>query len=330
MTGASGLVRAAGERTVGNAATNLVVTAKERAADGVAHLTIEHPEGKRLPPWTPGAHIDVVLPNGLTRQYSLCGDRWDAYRYRIGVLREPSSRGGSQYVHDVLEVGDHVGLGGPRNHFHLVPATEYVFIAGGIGITPILPMVHQAELQGIPWTLHYGGRSRSSMAFLDVLEAYGDKVRVQPADEVGTIDLASALELRGAGARVYSCGPGGLLGAIESMSGEWPSFAVRSERFVANALTPPTRTEPYSVELRRSGTRFQVDPSSSLLQAIRSSGAEVVSSCTAGTCGTCEVSVLFGTPDHRDSVLSERERACNDRMLVCVSGSSSDELVLDL
>lgn len=316
--------------TANHSATDLVVTAKTVVAEGVLSLTLAHPNRERLAPWTPGAHIDIFLPNGLIRQYSLCGDRWDNYEYRISVLREPQSRGGSEYIHDSLQVGDLVGLGGPRNHFHLIPATEYVFIAGGIGITPILPMITQAELQGIPWTLRYGGRSRSSMAFLDELSTYGDKVLVFAEDEVGFIDFAPVRSPKEAGSRVYCCGPAGLLNAVTNLGQDWPTFAIRTERFVAEELKAPTRTEPYEVELGRLGKSFVLAPGDSLLDAVRANGAEVISSCTAGTCGTCEVLVLAGVPDHRDSVLTVKERACNDRMLLCVSSASSDKLVLDL
>src|SRR5829696_5054505 len=158
----------------------LRVTAKEIRADGVLTLELTAPSGGRLRDWTPGSHIDLVLPNGLTRQYSLCGDRWDPSTYRVGVLLEPESRGGSTYVHDDLQVGDLVGVGGPRNNFALVPSEQYRFVAGGIGITPILPMLRQAEMIGADWRLLYGGRQRSSMAFLGELAGYGDRVLVRP------------------------------------------------------------------------------------------------------------------------------------------------------
>jgi ferredoxin-NADP reductase len=174
-------------------ARSLVVTGKAAAADGVTVLTLAHPSGARLPDWTPGAHIDLVLPGGLTRQYSLCGDRWDAYGYRVAVLREADGRGGSVYVHDQLRVGDPVGCGGPRNSFPLVPSEGYLFIAGGIGITPLLPMINQADLLGADWTLLYAGRSRASMAFLDELGGYGDRVRLAPGDAGGRLDLAEWL-----------------------------------------------------------------------------------------------------------------------------------------
>lgn len=167
--------RSAMPRTV-----ELTVTSKSAAADGVVAVTLAHPGRERLPDWTPGAHIDLVLPGGLTRQYSLCGDRWDPYSYRIGVLREPAGRGGSAYIHDELAVGTAVAIGGPRNNFALVPSPRYLFIAGGIGITPLLPMIEQAERLGADWRLLYGGRTRRSMAFTDELGRYGGKVTLVP------------------------------------------------------------------------------------------------------------------------------------------------------
>ncbi|WP_425826148.1 PDR/VanB family oxidoreductase [Streptomyces fractus] len=309
----------------------LEVRAKETVADGVVSLTLTHPDGARLPDWTPGSHIDLILPEGTTRQYSLCGDRWDAYTYRVAVLREPSGRGGSAYVHDRLEPGDAVGVGGPRNHFPQVPAERYLFIAGGIGITPILPMLKQAELMGIDWELLYGGRSRGSMAFRAELTAtYGRRVHISPQDECGLLDLSAWLSEPAAGTKVYCCGPGPLLAAVEDACAGWPPYSLRTERFTAGERAEPVRRTPFDVELRRSGRTVTVTPDMSVLQAIRQGGADLLSSCEQGTCGTCLTPVLAGAPDHRDSVLTDHERAADDCMLPCVSRSRSDHLVLDL
>ncbi|MER6976977.1 ferredoxin reductase, partial [Streptomyces carpinensis] len=201
----------------------LEVRSKDVVADGVVSLTLAHADGTRLPDWTPGSHIDLVLPNGATRQYSLCGDRWDPYSYRVAVLREPAGRGGSAYVHDTLTPGARVGVGGPRNHFPLAPADRYLFIAGGIGVTPLLPMIRQAELMGADWQLLYGGRTRTSMAFRDELTAaHGDRVTVAPQDECGLLDLGAWLSEPAAGTKVYCCGPGPLLAAVEDACAAWP------------------------------------------------------------------------------------------------------------
>nr|WP_229828750.1 PDR/VanB family oxidoreductase [Streptomyces massasporeus] len=323
----------AGQQTpliVANAAT-LTVAAKDPVAEGVVSLTLAHPDGARLPDWTPGSHIDLVLPDGTTRQYSLCGDRWDAHTYRIAVLREPSGRGGSAYVHDRLSPGDRVGVGGPRNHFPLVPSEKYLFIAGGIGITPLLPMVRQAELLGTEWQLLYGGRTRASMAFREELTAaYGERVHVVPQDELGLLDLAAWLGTPRADTKVYCCGPAPLVAAVERVCTPWPPYALRVERFTATAQAAPVREAPFEVELRRTGRTVTVTPDVSVLDAVRSAGADVLSSCEQGSCGTCMTPVLEGQPDHRDAVLADHERAANDCMLLCVSRSCGDRLILDL
>ena len=310
--------------------TMVRVAEKRRVADGVVTLTLTAPDGRRLPDWTPGAHVDLTLENGLTRQYSLCGDRWDAHSYRVGVLLEPRSRGGSRHVHELLEPGHLVGLGGPRNNFPLVPAESYLFVAGGIGITPILPMIAQAELLGAEWRLLYGGRQRSSMAFLDELSVYGDRVLARPQDEFGLLDLPGFLGEPRPGTPVYSCGPGPLLGAMENACRDWPARALHTERFVAAEHGAPVRTTPFEVELRRSRRTLAVTPDVSVLEALAAAGVEVLSSCRQGTCGTCETTVLAGEPDHRDSLLDDEEQAAGDCMYPCVSRSLSDRLVLDL
>ncbi|WUT49967.1 PDR/VanB family oxidoreductase [Streptomyces canus] len=309
----------------------LTVSAKEHVADGIVSLTLTHPSGARLPDWTPGSHIDLVLPDGTTRQYSLCGDRWDAHTYRIAVLREPTGRGGSAQVHDRLSPGDRIGVGAPRNHFPLVPSEKYLFIAGGIGITPLLPMVRQAELLGADWQLLYGGRTRKSMAFREELTAaYGERVHVVPQDELGLLDLGAWLGTPRPDTKVYCCGPAPLLAAVEAACAAWPPYALRTERFTAAEQSAPVRDTAFEVELRRTGRTVTVTPEVSVLEAVRRAGADVLSSCEQGTCGTCLTPVLAGRPDHRDSVLADHERAANDCMFLCVSRSCDDRLVLDL
>jgi ferredoxin-NADP reductase len=315
---------------VGADVATLRVTSKDVQADGVLTLDLAAPSGGRLRDWTPGSHIDLVLPNGLTRQYSLCGDRWDPSSYRVGVLLELESRGGSSYVHDQLQVGDLVGVGGPRNNFPLVPSEHYLFVAGGIGITPILPMVRQAEMLGADWRLLYGGRRRDSMAFLGELERYGDRVVVRPQDEYGLLDLPGFLGAPRPGVRIYACGPGPLLAAMERTCADWPPYTLRTERFVAEEAGAPARTAPFEVELARSGTTVTVTPDRTVLEALNEIGVEVLSSCRRGVCGTCETTVLAGRPDHRDALLDDDEREANDCMYVCVSRSRDERLVLDL
>lgn len=309
------------------------ITRKDAIADAVVRLRLEEPSGGRLSFWTPGAHIDLVLPvdgpEPVVRQYSLCGDRWDSGAYEVAILRERESRGGSRYIHDDLAVGDVLGVGTPRNNFSLAPANRYEFIAGGIGITPIKAMIACAEKLEIDWHLLYGGRSRESMAFLEELEQYGDRVTICPQDTSGLLDLTYVKEPT-EGSKVYCCGPEALLAAVKSATTAWRPGFVRFERFVAATQSVPVRSEPFTVELARSRMSVTVDPHESVLDALGRVGKPVLSSCREGLCGTCEASVLRGIPDHRDSLLTDAERAKNDRMFVCVSRSITDQIVLDL
>jgi ferredoxin-NADP reductase len=234
-------------------------------------------------------------------------------------------------VHDVLAEGDAVRVRGPRNHFPLVAARRYVFVAGGIGITPILPMLAAAERAGTDWTLAYGGRSRTSMAFADDLrETYGERVRLCPQDECGLLDLPAMLGEPAENTFVYCCGPTALLDAVQRHCAAWPAGALRIERFRPATTTNPVRAEPFEVELAASGLTLSVPPDRSILDAVRGAGVQVLSSCQEGTCGTCETPVLRGLVDHRDSLLSEQERAAGDTMLICVSRAACPKLVLDL
>ncbi|MER6208478.1 PDR/VanB family oxidoreductase [Streptomyces sp. NPDC001642] len=304
----------------------LVVEEREFAADGVLALTLRHPLGEQLPAWEPGAHIDVLLGPGLERQYSLCGDPADRTSWRIAVLREPDGRGGSAYVHGQLEQGDKVRVRGPRNHFRLEPAPRYRFVAGGIGITPLLPMLAAAEAAGAEWSLLYGGRTRNSIAFTEELERYGDRVTVAPQDEAGLLDLSSVLDDVPDGTLVYCCGPGPLLDAVEARC---PGDVLRVERFQPKVQVVGADGE-FEVVLEQSGKTLTVPVGVSVLDTVRAAGVEVLFSCTEGTCGTCETDVLDGVPDHRDSVLSEDERAAGETMLICVSRCRGKRLVLDL
>lgn len=304
----------------------LVVDRRESAADGVLALTLRHPLGEQLPAWEPGAHIDVLLGPDLERQYSLCGDPADRLTWRIGVLREPDGRGGSAYVHEELRDGDKVRVRGPRNNFALEAAPRYRFVAGGIGITPILPMLAAAEAAGAEWTLLYGGRTRDSIAFTGELAAYGDRVTVAPQDETGLLDLGPVLDDVPEGTLVYCCGPGPLLDAVEERC---PSGVLRVERFQPKEQETGQDSE-FEVVLERTGKTLTVPAGVSVLDTVRAAGVEVLYSCTEGTCGTCETDVLEGAPDHRDSVLSDEEREAGETMLICVSRCRGQRLVLDL
>ncbi|MFF0092512.1 PDR/VanB family oxidoreductase [Streptomyces canus] len=313
--------------------TTLTVAARTLAADGVVCLTLRRPDGGALPAWTPGAHIDVLLDgdaDGLVRQYSLCGRPAEREAWQIAVLREPEGRGGSAYVHDHLREGSTVRVRGPRNNFPLRPATRHLFVAGGVGITPILPMVEAAEAAGADWSLLYGGRTRTSMAFLDRLAPHGDRVLVRPQDEYGLLDLAAHLGVPKEGTLVHACGPEPLLRAVQEQCAGWPPGTLGVERFAPVATTGTGTATAFELELARSGLTLTVPPDRSVLEAVEEAGVTVDFSCREGTCGTCETDVLDGTPDHRDSLLTEDERAAGDTMLICVSRSCGPRLVLDL
>jgi ferredoxin-NADP reductase len=308
----------------------LVVAARTLVADGIVALELTGPQGEDLPRWTPGAHIDLLLAPGLERQFSLCGDPGDRGRWRIAVLRESEGRGGSAHVHDRLSVGDRVRARGPRNHFALEPAEEYLFIAGGIGITPLLPMLDQASRDGAPWRLVYGGRRAASMAFVDELPTDGGRVALWPQDERGLIDLEGLLVEPRPGCRIYCCGPEPLLEAVGGLVAGWPPHSLQTERFSpkAHALEGPAGS--FVVRLDHSDLEVTVGQGQSIVEAVEAVGIDVITSCREGTCGTCETTVLEGLPDHRDSILSDEEHAANDTMMICCSRSLSPVLVLDL
>jgi ferredoxin-NADP reductase len=309
----------------------LRVTRRRTGAEGVVVLDLADPSGADLPEWSPGAHVDLRLPGEVTRQYSLCGDPADRTTWRIGVLREPQGRGGSQHVHEALHEGAEVDVRGPRNHFELVPSPRYLFLAGGIGITPLLPMLAAAEAAGAEWELHYGGRSRRSMAFLEALEeATGTRVTLHPQDEVGLIDLDRLLGTPRPDTRVYCCGPEPLLQAVERHCADWPAGTLHLERFAPKDVGEPVLTGAFEVELATSGLTLTVPPDRSILQVVEEAGIAVLSSCQEGTCGTCETGVLEGTVDHRDSLLTPEEQGANDTMFICVSRAACPKLVLEL
>lgn len=314
--------------------TELVVRRRIASAEGVVVLDLAHQESEELPRWEPGAHIDLILDDGLTRQYSLCGDPCDSAVWRVGVLLDPNSRGGSRYVHENLTDGATVRVRGPRNHFPLVDAQHYRFIAGGIGITPIFAMIEAAQRAGSDWRLLYGGRTRASMAFAgDLVERYPERVTLWPQDERGLLDLESLLKDPEDNTLVYCCGPEVLLSAVEQHSAHWPAGILHIERFAAKAPSAEeagAALDRFEVVCQRSGRVFEIAQDQSILEVLEEQGIPILGSCYEGVCGTCEARVLEGTPDHRDSVLTEAERAAGEVMLICVSRSGTERLVLDL
>jgi len=308
----------------------LEVAAIVREAEDVVSLELRDPDGAALPPWTPGAHVDVILANGAERQYSLCGDVDTPEQWRVAILREPAGRGGSAYIHDELEIGARVDARGPRNHFPLLAGDEYRMVAGGIGITPLLPMIEQLERSGASWRMLYGGRRRASMAFLDRLAGFGDKVECRPQDEFGLLDLPGFLAGLHAGTRVYTCGPEPLIEAVEALSGTWPDGVLNVERFhpKAGALEGPD--DAFTVVGATSGIEVEVPAGSSIVDVLAEHGIDIPTSCREGTCGTCETTVLEGIPDHRDSILTPEEQESNETMMVCCGRAKTPTLVLDI
>lgn len=311
--------------------TRLLVAAREVVADGVVSLRLSHPQGRALPSWTPGAHLDLLLPSGRMRQYSLCGDPADRSSYRIAVRLVEDGFGGSREVHEQLRPGGCLRVRGPRNGFRLLAAPAYVFLAGGIGITPILPMVQAAARTGAPWRLCYLGRSRATMPFREELAAFGGGELIEHHDdEAGHADLAALLDRSAALANrpdVYACGPPPVMDTVrELMRTADASIPVFAERF-----SPPVVIDgrPFVAELARSGRAVPVAANESLLAAIRRELPGVVYSCQQGFCRACRCRVLDGAVEHRDpGTLLEAERS--DSMLVCVSRAAGDRLVLDL
>jgi ferredoxin-NADP reductase len=300
-------------------ALRLRVTRHERVADGVVQLRLE---GRNLPRWEPGAHLDLVLPSGLVRQYSLCGDPADTSSYTVATRLAEDGRGGSREVHERLREGLTVEVRGPRNRFPLIDAPAYVFVAGGIGITPILPMVRGLG-EETERRLLYGGRSRASMPFLDEIEKL-DRVTVVAEDEDGLPDLDALFADLPDGTAVYCCGPEGLLTAVASRLPKGATLHL--ERFAPRTSTDGNGA--FEVELRRSGRTVTVPADSSVLAAVRAVLPDTAYSCEQGFCGTCQQRVLAGEIEHRDELLTDAER---DRsMLICVSRTRGERIVLDM
>jgi ferredoxin-NADP reductase len=307
------------------------VYAISREARGIVSIELRPQPNETFPPFDAGSHIDLHLPNGLVRSYSLCNSPDEKGRYVVGVYRVPESRGASSYIHETLRAGSTVEISKPRNNFPLYEdATHSVLIAGGIGITPVLGMIRRLKTLGQSAELLYCARSRHDAAFVQQIEAFGLPVTWHFNDEHGDhVDLRHFLESRPADAHFYACGPTSMLDDFERFCAELGREHAHVERFVARDLQPAHQSS-YEVELQRSGRTLAVTSAKSLLQTLLDEGVEVGHGCTQGLCGACKTRVLEGEPDHRDSVLTPAERASNAVMTVCVSGCKSGKLVLDL
>jgi ferredoxin-NADP reductase len=311
-----------------------VHTLKFEAKD-IISIDLRPAAGCEFPPFEAGSHIDLHLPGGLIRSYSLLNDASERQRYVVAVLKDSASRGGSRAVHEQLRVAMPLGIGEPRNNFALhEDAAHSVLVAGGIGVTPILSMARRLAALGRSYELLYFARSRQSAAFVDELKALGASVHWHFDSEAGgPPDLKALLAARPAGpdTHYYACGPAVMLDSFEKACAELGYGQCHIERFAAMTVAAASDSRAsYVVELRRSQREIVVTPKTSLLEALKAAGCDVPSSCEEGICGSCETRVLGGEPDHRDSVLSKSERAANKTMMVCVSGCKSERLVLDL
>ncbi len=323
-----------GEPSTHAISRKLVVASVTRAADGIARIRLESPDGKPLPRWTPGSHIDVECGDtGLSRQYSLCGDPAVPGALEIAVLREADGRGGSAWIHEHLRPGGTVRVRGPRNHFRMdESAARLIFIAGGIGITPISAMARRARELGLDYQLHYSGRARGCMALLDDLaQLHGERLHLHVSDEGGRNDFAALLAQPDAGTQIYACGPERMLAALQEACAGWPEDALRVEHFHSTLATlDPSREHAFEAELKDSGIVLQVPADQTLLAALRAANIDVQSDCEEGLCGSCEVRVLDGAVDHRDVVLTRAEREAGTRMMACCSRAQGGRIVLEL
>lgn len=314
-------------------ALNLKLVEKHPVADGVVELTFGPANGRALSEWTPGSHLEIYLPSGLRRQYSLCGSQSEADKYTVAVRRETEGRGGSLEVHDALSVGDVISSSEPKNQFPLVNAEEYVLLAGGIGITPIKAMLESLDFRGARWRLIYCGRTRATMAYAEeLLRQYGqERVTLMPKDETGPLDLGELAGSMSTGSVMYCCGPSRMLtGAKEVFDKAGRADKLHIEHFDAGDEEISTDGDSFEVELNSSGETIRVEENQSILDALRAIRSDVPSSCQEGYCGTCETSVLAGQPDHRGIVMSPEEHDEEGTMLLCVSRAKCRKLVLDL
>lgn len=314
------------------------VAAKTRVAQDICTLDLVRADGRPLPPAEPGAHIDLHLPSGRVRPYSLCQAPGEPL-YRIGVLRDAASRGGSREVHDEVQAGQTLRMGAPRQRFGLAPqAEQHLLLAAGIGITPLLSMAQALQAQGRRYTLHYAARSRAQAAFLDLLgqPAFAPHTHLYLGDAGQRLDLAAVLSQPQPRTHVALCGPQRFIDAALAcaQAAGWPSAQLHFERFGAEAgASPPdpaTGNQAFEVELARSGRVIPVAADQTIARALAQAGMEPLLSCEQGVCGTCLTPVLAGEPDHRDSYLTPEERVAGTQILLCCSRARGGRLVLDL
>lgn len=306
---------------------------RREEAEGIASYELVREGGGALPPFSAGSHIDVHLPGGLVRQYSLCNDAHDATHYRIGVLRDAASRGGSIAMHDQVHEGDVLSISEPRNHFPLHTAPHTLLLAGGIGITPLLCMAQRLAAIGASFELHACNRSLGRSAFLDELRAFGDRfhLHLDDGDAAQKLDLPAVLKAAPAGSRIYVCGPGGFIDFVVNTAKAqgWPADLIHLEYFGA-APQDTTGDRAFEVRIASTGKTYTIAADQTVTQALQAQGVDILVSCEQGVCGTCLTRVLEGQCDHRDMYLTDEEKAANDQFTPCCSRAKSPLLVLDL
>jgi ferredoxin-NADP reductase len=298
-------------------------------ADGVLSLDFVAPDGRDLPAFEPGAHVDLHMPDGQVRQYSLCGDPQDRSTYCVAVRAVEGGRV-SRAIHRTLRPGALMPVSLPRNNFTFIASPRYLFIAGGIGITPLLPMMRQATRAGADWTLLFCTRRAEDAPFLAEARALGGEISLHVTERGTRLDAAARLADAPADTAVYCCGPESLMTAVEAATQHWPEGSVRFEWFAPRSRPEDEASGAFQIHCAQSGVSLTVPPDRSVLDALSDAGIEVPRSCEQGICGTCECRVLEGEVDHRDSILSAAEQAANQTMMVCVSRARSPRLVLDL
>lgn len=307
----------------------LLVKQITHEARDIVSLWLAAPGGGILPDWEPGAHIDVLRPDGTSGQYSLCAPPGSAM-WRIGVLFRPGGRGGARHLHHGVRVGDLLTVEGPRNQFPIKDAAGYLFIAGGIGITPILPMLHKAKAGGRPWHLSYGGRSRETMAYIEEIASLGGSVDLVPEDERGLLQIGPLVDRYARANAVYCCGPEPMIAAVEAAMAGRSLPPPQTERFQPRAVQGGAQRSAFRVRLARRNVSLVVGADESILEALERSAIPVPSSCREGTCGACETRVLAGEIEHLDAILGAQERQEGKTMMICCSRARSPDLLLDL
>ncbi len=312
------------------------VAHKRTEAQDICSLELVALDGAALPAFTAGAHIDVHLPNGLQRQYSLCNAPSETHRYVIGVLRDAASRGGSAAVHELVDEGSTLTISTPRNLFALEPAApHHLLLAGGIGITPMLAMAEHLAATGQSFALHHCSRSRARTAFVERLAAAPFAAHshhhFDDGDAAQKLDITATLANAPAGTHLYVCGPQGFMDAVLSAgrAAGWPEERLHREYFGA-APVDHSQDGSFELEIASTGKVIKVLPDQTALAALHAAGIDIPMSCEQGVCGTCLTRIKAGTPDHRDQYLEPDEQAANDQFLPCCSRASSARLVLDL